>query len=57
MLCSQSDTSLEIVPWTISSVEKYFSDPNLLTKKSGLNSLHLSEGGDCYNVKRITNCK
>ena len=57
MLCSQSDTNLEIVPWTISSVEKYFSDPNLVTKKSGLNSLHLSEGGDCYNVKQITNCK
>ena len=45
MLCSQSDTNLATVPWTISSV-KYFSDPNLLTEKNCLKSLRLSEGRD-----------
>ena len=28
-----------------------------LTKKSGLNSLHLTEGGDYYNLKQTTNWK
>ena len=39
MFCSQSDNNLAIIPWTISSVKKYFSDPNLLRKKNGLKSL------------------
>ena len=45
MLCSQSDTNLATIPWTISSVKKYFPDPNVLAKKNGLKSLHLSEVG------------
>ena len=53
MLCSQSDTNLAIIPWTISSVKKYFSDPNLLTKKNSLKSL----AETVYNVKQITNSK
>ena len=57
MLCSQSDINLAAIPWTISSVKKYSPDPNLLTKKNALKSLHLSEGGDRYNVKQITNFK
>ena len=52
MLCSQSPTTM-----AISSVKKYFFDPNLFTKNNGLKSLQLSEGGDRYNVKQITNCK
>ena len=52
MLCSQSDTNLATIPWTISSVKKYFPDPNLLPKKNGLKSLHLSEVGEPYNVKQ-----
>ena len=46
MLCSQSDTNLATIPWTASSVKKYFPDSNLLTKKNGLKSLHLSAGRD-----------
>ena len=57
MLCSQSDINLTAIPWAISRVKKYFSDPNLFRKKNGLKSLHLSEGGDRYDVKQITNYK
>ena len=52
MLCSQSDTNLATIPWTISSVKKYFPDPNVLAKKNGLKSLHLSEVGERYKVKQ-----
>ena len=36
ILCSQSDTNLVTIPSIISSVKKYFSDPDLLPKKNGL---------------------
>ena len=42
MLCSQSGTDFAIIQFCNN-------------KKSGLNSLHVSEEGDCYNVKKITN--
>ena len=51
MVCSQSDTYLATIPWTISSV-KYFCYPNLLTKKNGLKSLLLNENGDRITLNR-----
>ena len=51
MFRSQFDINLATIPWAISSVKKYFSDPALLTKKNDLKSLRLSEGGDRYNNK------
>ena len=44
MLCSQYNTNLATIPLIILRGKKYFPDPNLLTKKNGLKSLHLSEG-------------
>ena len=55
MLCSESDTNLATIPLTISNVKKYFPAPNLVSKKNGLKTLHLSEGR--YSVKQITNSK
>ena len=46
MFCSQSDTILASIPWTILGANKYFPDANLLTKENGLKSLHFNEGGD-----------
>ena len=57
MFFSQSHTNLGTIPLAISGIKKYFSDPNLVTIKNSLNALDLSEFGDRYDVKQITNCK